>query len=100
MRSGNSEARDAQAPWWGIGILYLMLLPFAAIAYFAFKAFALVWNAFDGTVAAKYAVVVFGVGGLLVVVYLMMVVRQIYTEFIVPKLASRYSTSGPSEERK
>jgi hypothetical protein len=37
---------------------------------------------------------------LLVVVYLMMVVRQIYTEFIVPKLASRYSTSGPSEDRK
>jgi hypothetical protein len=100
MTSGNTEARDAEAPWWGIGILYLMLLPFAALAYFALKAFALAWNVFDGTVAAKYALVVFGVGGLLIVVYVMMVVRQIYKEFVVPRIASRYSTARPSEDRK
>jgi hypothetical protein len=100
MTAGNGEQRNEQAPWWGIGVLYLMLVPFAVLAYFAFKALSLVWNNFDGTVGARYAVLVFAVGGILIAVYIVMIVRQIYKEFVVPNLASRYSTTRPRDDRK
>jgi hypothetical protein len=100
MTPGTDKPQNDQAPWWGIGILYLMLVPFAVLAYFAFQALALVWNAFDGTVASKYAVFVFALGGALLAVYLVMVTRQVYKEFIAPKLANTHSTTQPSEDRK
>lgn len=87
MDTTNDSKHRQEAPWWGISILYLMLMPFAVLGYFAFKALGLAWRYFDGTTVAIYAVVAFAVSGALIASYLVMVVRQIYIEFVVPKLA-------------
>ena len=87
MTGINEDKQQSQGPWWSIGALYVMLTPFVAMAYFAFKALGLVWNFFDGTTAAVYAVAVFAICGTLMVIYLVMIVRQIYFEFVLPKLA-------------
>lgn len=86
MDTTSDSNRRQEAPWWGIGILYLMLTPFAVLGYFAFKALGLVWHYFDETITAIYAVVAFAVSGTVIGLYLVMVVRQIYVEFVVPKL--------------
>ena len=87
MTGFNDDKQKSQGSWWSVGALYLMLTPFVALAYFAFKALGLVWNFFDGTTAAVYAVAVFAICGTLMVIYLVMIVRQIYFEFVLPKLA-------------
>lgn len=93
MDINNDSNQKQGAPWWGISILYLMLAPFAVLAYFAFEALGLVWRYFDGTTTATYAVVAFAVSGTLIALYLAMVVRQIYIEFVVPKLIDTTRTS-------
>ena len=87
MTELNSESQDDACTWWGIGILYLMLTPIAVLAYFAFKALRFAWDVCDGTIVAIYAVAFFAISSTLIVTYLIMVARQIYIEFIVPKLA-------------
>lgn len=95
----NHSKQRQEAPWWGISILYLMLTPFAVLRYFAFKALGLVWRYFDGTTTAIYAVVAFAVSGTLIASYLVMVVRQIYIEFVVPKLADITKAAPQSQDR-
>jgi uncharacterized membrane protein YqhA len=87
MDTTNNSKQRRKAPWWGIGILYLMPMPFAVLGYCAFKALGLVWRYFDGTTTAIYAVVAFAVSVALIASYLVMVVRQIYIKFVVAKLA-------------
>ena len=99
MNHENQDIGDEQAPWWGIGILYLMLTPFALLTFLAFKLLTLVWNTFDGSVGAKYAVSVFAILGCLLFVYVIMIVRQIYVEFISPKLAARFNQGRTRHNR-
>lgn len=87
MTEINDDKQQSQGTWWSAGVLYLMLTPFVALAYFAFKALGVVWNFFDGTTGAVYAVAVFAICGTLLAAYIVMIVRQIYFEFVLPKLA-------------
>lgn len=77
---------DEQAPWWGIVVLYHMLTPIALLAFLAFKFFRVVWNSIDDSAGAIYALFVFAIGGFLLFAYVVIVVRRIYVEFVVPKL--------------
>ena len=93
MDTTKDSKQRQEAPWWGICILYLMLAPFAVLGFFAFKALAFVWRYFDGTTTAIYAFVAFAIAGGLIASYLVMVVHQIYIEFVVPKLADTTSSA-------
>jgi TRAP-type C4-dicarboxylate transport system permease small subunit len=100
MTTGNEEPRNNQASWVGIGILFLMLMPYAVMAYFMFKWLSLVWYYSEGIPNASYAILVFAVGGILISIFMVMITRQIYKEFIVPKIARKDSTRQPSENKK
>lgn len=77
-----------------------MLTPFAVLGYFAFKALGLVWSYFDGTITAIYAIVAFAASGTLIALYLVMVVRQIYIEFVVPKLVDATAKARQPKDSK
>ena len=76
---------DEPLPWLGVALLYLMVTPFALLAFLAFRSFGLVWNQFDASVGAKYAASFFGISGCLLSVFVIMVVRHIYVEFVAPR---------------
>jgi len=90
---------EDKAPWWGIAVLYAMLLPFAIFAYLAFKAFRLVWNLFDGSGNEVYALAVFAVGGVLVTAYVVGIARQIWLEFVTHPRTGKSSSDADVPER-
>jgi hypothetical protein len=99
LKPAERHDRDEEAPWWGIILLLLIVSPWALLVYGACKAFIVLWRNFDGVPNARYALTVFAIGGVAISAYLVGVTRQIYIEFVVPKLNQRRRKSGKTKER-
>lgn len=98
MTNGENPNKESYAPWWGIALLFLMLVPYAGFAYLAWLGFVLVKQAYDGTPSANYALTVFAITGSLTVAYILMITRRIYVEFIAPKFRRSRNCDNSTEE--